>query len=77
MIVIDAFVLLVLVCAITYLGYAAGRTVGRREGARDEAVALRRSLLLDLQSRASLDPADEPRFVDLVERLLRDDGPRR
>lgn len=74
MVVIDLFVLIVIVAAVGYLGYAAGRSAGRREAAREESAALRRSLLLDLQTRASLDPAYEPRFVELVERLLRPGG---
>lgn len=76
MVVIDLFVLLVIVGAIAYLGYASGRAVGRREAAADSREALRRSLLLDLQTRASLDPAYEPRFVEMVERILRQDPPR-
>jgi hypothetical protein len=70
MIAIDAAVLLAILAAIAYLGFLAGRSVGRREGAADEAAALKRSLLLDLQTRATLDPAFEPQFIELVRRLL-------
>lgn len=70
MIALDAAVLLAILAAVGYLGFLAGRNVGRREGAADESAALKRSLLLDLQTRATLDPAFEPQFVELVRRLL-------
>ena len=74
MIVLDVVGLLLVLGSAGFLGFVAGRQVGRREGQADEAAALRRSLLLDLQTRASLDPAYEPRFVELVQHLL--DPPR-
>lgn len=70
MVALDGLGLLVVLAAAAYLGFALGRTAGRREGTRDEAAALRRELVLDLRTRASLDPAYEPRFVELVQRLL-------
>ncbi len=70
MIVLDALGLLAVLGAAGALGFLLGKAQGRREGARDEAAALRRSLLLDLQTRATLDPAFEQQFVALVTKVL-------